>query len=157
MIASARKTLFSNPPAQDNNEDKITMETSRSKKWIPIKAAKRTNTATAKQTALTAPSSSRKDATFAVGTNFKEWKVPAVKTTPAKEVEKTVMMKECIAWVRVKILAGAADIQETVMGLLSHCLAILEEHDKNGVLHKCGQNSQSTQVDGLPSRLHGFP
>jgi hypothetical protein len=106
------------------------MATSRSKKWGPIKAAERTNTTTAKKTASTAPISSHKGATFAVGTNFKEREVPTAKKTPAKEVETTAMMKECIARVLVKTLAGAADIQETVMRLLGYCLVILQERNK---------------------------
>jgi hypothetical protein len=130
MIESARKTLFSTPLAQDNNNNKITMATLRSKKWVPIKTAERTDTTTVKKTASKVPSSSFKGAMFAVGTNFKEREVPAVKKTPAKEAETTAMMKECIARVRGKILAGAADIQETVMGLLGHCLVITQECNK---------------------------
>ncbi len=132
---SAQKTLFkSTPPAQDNNDSKITMATSRSKKLAPIKSAERTNTTTAEKTALTASSSSCKGAMFAVGTNFKEREAPAAKKTPAKEAEMTEMMKECIAQVRVKILAGAADIHETVMELLGHCLVILQEQIKGRAL-----------------------
>jgi hypothetical protein len=131
MIVSAQKTSFeSTLPVQCNNGNEITMATTRSKKWVPIKSVERTNTRTAKKTALTAPSSSRKGATFAVCTNIKEQEAPAAKKTLAKEVETTEMMKECIARVRVKILAGAADIQETVMRLMGHCLVILQKRNK---------------------------
>jgi hypothetical protein len=150
MIASAQKTLFSTPLAQDNNDNKITMAKSRSKNWVPIKAAERTNTRTAKKTASTAPSSSCKGATFAVGTNFREQEAPTAKKTPAKKEETTAMMKECIAQVHVKILAGVADIQETVMGLLGHCLVILQERNKTACSVNVAKTLEAHKLTDFP-------
>jgi hypothetical protein len=151
MIASGQKTLFkSTPLAQDNNDDKITMATSRSKKWVPIKSVERTNTTPAKNTVLTAPSSSHKDATFVVDKNFKEQEAPVAKKTLAKKAETTEIMKECIARVCVKILAGVTDIQETVMGLLGNCLVILQECNKTACFVNAANTLKAHKLTDFP-------
>jgi hypothetical protein len=123
------------------------MATSRSKKWVPIMSEEKTDTTTTKKTALIA---SR------VGTNFKEWEAPAAKKTPAKEAETTEMMKECIARVRVKILACAADIQETVMELLGHCLVILQECNKTACFVNAAKTLEAHKLANFPQDFTEF-
>jgi hypothetical protein len=85
-----------------------------------------------------------------VGTNFKEREAPAAKKTPAKEAEMTATMKECIAWVHVNILAGAADIQDIVMGLLGHCLVILQEHNKMACFVNAAKTLEAHKLTDFP-------
>ncbi len=91
-----------------------------------------------------------------VGTNFKEREAPAVKKTPAKEAEIAETMKECIAWLRVKILAGATDIQETVMGLLGYCLVILQERDKTVCFVNAAKNLKAHMLTDFPQDFTDF-
>ncbi len=50
--------------------------------------------------------------------------------TPAKVQDTIEEMKECVAQLCIKIHAGAEDIQETVLGLMLHCLSNPHEQDK---------------------------
>jgi hypothetical protein len=134
MIASAQKELFKLTPLLKVDDDAITLATSKSKKWVPIKSAVKSPTpsTTHKKTTptidLTEPSN-RRGATFAVDTNFKEREAQVAKRTPGKGTTLDDKLKECVAQIHIKILPGAEDIQETVLGLMQHCLTILQERD----------------------------
>ena len=62
----------------------------------------------------------------------------------------TEMMKECIARVRVKILAGAADIQETVIGLLGHCFVILQERNETACFVNAAKTLEAHNLTDFP-------
>jgi hypothetical protein len=130
MIVSARKEHFKSIPPPEVDDDAITLATAKSRKWVPIKSiVKATTTSTTNENAtptidLTGPCHCR-GATFAVDTNFKERETQAAKKTPGKETTLVDEPKECVAQICIKILPGAEDIQETVLGLMHHCLRIL--------------------------------
>ncbi len=134
MIGSARKELFKSIPPPEVDDDAITLATAKSRKWVPIKSVvKATTISTTNENAtltidLTGPCH-RRGATFAADTNFKESEAQAAKKTPGKETTSVDKPKECVAQIHIKILPGAEDIQETVLGLMHHCLTILQERD----------------------------
>ncbi len=39
-------------------------------------------------------------------------------------------INECVVKIKLKILHGVNDVQETVIGMMDHCLTILHEHNK---------------------------
>ncbi len=124
VIASARKELFiASSPASDA-DDAITAATSKSNKWKPIKHSKKAAARSKLDSStpvidLTGSGSNCLGTTFAMDTNFKEVEMAAAAMTPrqgkATEVDK---LKEVVTKVRIKILPGAEDIQETVLGLI---------------------------------------
>ena len=131
-IASARKELFKAfPPAAEADDDAITVATAKSRKWKPIKTAEKVTANKPDNTTpivdLTGPSGNRRGGTFATDTNFKEKESTAVTKTPGKGKTPEEEIKEVVAQVRVKILPGAEDIQETVLGLMHHALTVLKE------------------------------
>jgi hypothetical protein len=50
--------------------------------------------------------------------------------TPGKEGVALVLVQESVVKVHLKIFHGVGDVQEAMMGMLDHCLAILHERDK---------------------------
>ncbi len=60
-------------------------------------------------------------------TNIKEREAQVAKRTPGKGTTLDDELKECVAQIRIKILPGAKDIKETVLGLMQHCLTILQD------------------------------
>ena len=155
VIASARKELFTVSSPAEDTDDAITVATSKSKKWYPIKrnekaAASSTNSGIP-VVDLTGPGSNRRGTTFATNTNFKEREKAAAATTPGpgKATEEDEL-KEVVAQIRIKILPGAEDIQETVLGLMHHCLSVLKERDKTA----CFVNSKKSLT---AHKLTDFP
>ena len=80
---------------------------------------------------LTGFSSKQRGTTFATNTNFKEKEKTDAAATPGPgKATKEDKLKEVVAQVSIKILPGAKDIQETVLGPMHHCLTVLKERDK---------------------------
>jgi len=153
MIASVRKELFKvTPPAGDNDNVITLVATAKSKKWVPINKAKdRTMTLPATTTNL-----KRRGATFAADTNFKEREGQPTKMTPAKAQDGIEEMKECVAQLRIKIHAGAEDIQETVLGLMLHCLSIFHERDKTACFVNTAKSLEAKKLTDLPQDFTDF-
>jgi hypothetical protein len=59
-------------------------------------------------------------------------------------------LKEVVTQICIKILPGAEDIQETVLGLMHHCLTVLKERDKTA----CFVNSKKSLT---AHKLTDFP
>ena len=78
-IASARKDLFRESSGAGDEDDAITVATSRSRKWKPIRRS--TTDSGNSVVDLTTPSNNRRGTTFATSTNFKE-KEKAATSTP---------------------------------------------------------------------------
>jgi hypothetical protein len=114
-IASARKELFKASSPAEDEDDAITVATSKSKKWKPIKRIKKVAASTLDSSNpvvdLTGPGSNRRGTTFATNTNFKEREKAAAATTPGPgKATEADEFKEVVAQVRIKILPGAEDI-----------------------------------------------
>jgi hypothetical protein len=161
MIASARKELLklTHPPKVDDNS--ITLATSKSKKWVPIKSAVKSTTPSTSQKKTTSTidlteSSNRRGATFAVDTNFKEREAQVAKRTPGKGTTLDDKLKECVAQIHIKILPGAEDIQETVLGLMQHCLRILQERDDTACFLNAAKSLVAKKLTDFPRDFTDF-
>ena len=149
VIASARKELFTVSSPAEDTDDAITVATAKSKKWKPIKCNEKAVVSLPDSgipvVDLTGPGSNRRD------TNFKERETAAAATTPCpgKATEEDEL-KEVVVQIRIKILPGAEDIQETVLGLMHHCLSVLKERDKTA----CFVNSKKSLT---AHKLTNFP
>ena len=132
----------------------ITVATAKSKKWKPIKRTGRTDDgrkANDSMTDVVDLTSTSNRTTFAKSTNFKE-RDKTLASTPGKagNTTKEDELKEVVAQVRIKILPGAEDIQETVLALMNHCLTVLKEQDKTA----CFVNSTKSLI---ANKLTDFP
>ena len=153
-IASARKTLFRASLPVDNDADEaISVATSKSRKWKPIKRPEKIATSTSDNTPIVdlTGTDSRRGTSFAADTNFKEKEKAASTTTtgPGKATE-TDELREVVVQLRIKILPGAEDVQETVLGLMHHCLTVLKERDETA----CFVNSKKSLT---AHKLTDFP
>ncbi len=162
MIASARKELFKTIPSPEVDDNAITLATAKSRKWVPIKSVvKATTTSTTNENATSTMDLTRPchcwGATFAADTNFKEREAQAAKKTPGKETTLVDKPKECVAQICIKILPGAEDIQETVLGLMHHCLTILQERDDTACFLNAAKSLAAKKVDGFSPGLYRFP
>jgi hypothetical protein len=161
MITSAQKELFELTPPPKVDNDTITLATSKSKKWVPIKSVVKSTTpsTTHKKTTptidLTEPSNCW-GAMFAVDTNFKEREAQVAKRTPGKGTTLDDELKECVAQIRIKILPGAEDIQETVLGLMQHCLTILQERDDTACFLKTAKSMVAKKLMDFPCDFTDF-
>jgi hypothetical protein len=161
MIGSARKVLFKLIPPPEVDDDAITLATAKSRKWVPIKSiVKATTTSTTNENAtptidLTGPCHCR-GATFAADTNFKKREAQAANKTPGKETTSVDEPKECVTQIRIKILPGAEDIQETVLGLMHHCLTILQERDDTACFLNAVKSLAAKKLTIFPGTLRIF-
>jgi hypothetical protein len=119
LIASTKKAPFESRPAA---EDDQTVTTNRNPKWVPINktSSNKTEEATTSDTGC-------KGASFAEGTNFAA-KDASAKKTPAKNMNAKI--NDCVVKIKLKILHGVNDVQETVIGMMDHCLTILHKRNK---------------------------
>jgi len=112
-ISSARKELFASASS---------MKSSRSiKPWRPI---------TPKDTSTQDAVASR-SATFAAETVFHQRS-----STPTDGDKTFPKTNECVVRMRFKL--QSCDVQETLLGLIGHCLSVLQERDKSAcILNRC--------------------
>ena len=163
-ITSARKELFKVSSPAEDADDAITLATSKSRKWKPIKQYEKTADSTTDSgnpvVDLTGPGSNRRGTTFATNTNFKERKKTAAATTPgpgkAGKATKEDELKEVVAQVCIKILPGAKDIQETVLGLMHHCLTVLKERDKTACFVNANKSLTAHKLTDFPRDFTDF-
>ena len=89
--------------------------------------------------------------TFAKSTNFRV-KEKAAAATPGKaeKATKEDELREVVAQVRIKILPGAEDIQETVLGLMHHCLTVLKERDKTACFVNANKSLTAHKLTDFP-------
>ncbi len=165
MIESARKELFKSTLPPEVDDDAITLATSESKKWVPIKKAtnpsmKATIPSVTQYKATPSvdftASSNCRGATFAADTNFKGREVQAAKSTPGKETTFADPPKECMALIHMKILPGAEDIQETVLGLMQHCLTILQERNDTACFLNAAKSLAAKKLMDFPCNFTDF-
>jgi hypothetical protein len=155
MIASARKEIFKSIPLPEVDDVASTLATAKLRKWVPIKSVvKATTTSTTNENAtptidLTGPCHCR-GATFAADTNFKKREAQAANKTPGKETTSVDEPKECVTQIRIKILPGAEDIQETVLGLMHHCLTILQERDDTACFLNAAKSLAAKKLTDFP-------
>ncbi len=119
LIASTRKVLFESALPVD---DEKTVTATQMRKWAPNK-----KTGGSMKEDIGTLGSSRKAALFAEGTNFATREVPPVTKTTAKDT--TTKVNNCVVKLQHKILHGN-NVQETVLGMIDHCLTILHKRDK---------------------------
>jgi hypothetical protein len=120
LIAITRKALFERPPPTDKDQTVTTMQ---SQKWVPIK---KSGSNTKEDTSTSGRGC--KAVSFAADTNFTTREMTPVKRTPTKEAATKV--NECVVKLQLKIFHGANNVQETVLGMMDHCLSILHERNK---------------------------
>ncbi len=65
-------------------------------------------------------------------------------------------LKECVAQIRIKILPGAEDIQETVLGLMQHCLTILQERDDTSCFLNAAKSLVAKKLTDFPRDFTDF-
>ena len=65
-------------------------------------------------------------------------------------------LKEVVAQVRIKILPGAEDIQETVLGLMHHCLTVLKEQDKTACFVNANKSLTAHKLTDFPKDFTDF-
>jgi hypothetical protein len=94
---------------------------------------------------------------FATNTNFKERETAAAATTPGpgKATEEDEL-KEVVTEIRIKILPGAEDIQETVLGLMHHCLSVLKERDKTACFVNSKKSLTAHKLTDFPRNFTDF-
>jgi hypothetical protein len=124
-ISSARKALFASASGTKSSQS--------NKSWRPI-AAKDTST----QDAVASRS-----ATFAAEMVFHE-RAP----TPTDGDKTTLKTNECV--VRMQFKLQPCDVQETLIGLLAHCLSVLQERDKSACVLNRRKTLEARRVSDLP-------
>jgi hypothetical protein len=124
-ISSARKELFASASGTKSSRS--------NKPWRPINL-KDTST----QDAVASRS-----ATFAAETVFH--KRASTPTDSAKTSSKT---NECVVRMRFKL--QPCDVQETLLGLLGHCLLVLQERDKSACILNRHKTLEARGVSDLP-------
>ena len=65
-------------------------------------------------------------------------------------------MKEVVAQVHIKILPGDEDIQETVLGLMHHCLTVLKEQDKTACFVNTTKSLTANKLTDFPKDFTDF-
>jgi hypothetical protein len=76
--------------------------------------------------------------------------------TPAMAQDGVEKMKECMAQICIKIHAGAEDIQETVLGLMNHCLTILHKQDKRVCFVNAAKSLEAKKLTEFPQDFTDF-
>ena len=130
-IFSARKALFASASGTKSSRS--------NKSWRPI---------TAKDTSTQDAVASR-SATFAAETVFHE-RAP----TPTDGDKTTPKTNECVVRMRFKL--QPCDVQETLIGLLAHCLSVLQERDKSACVLNRRKTLEARRVSNLPQDFTNF-
>ena len=124
-ISSARKELFASATGTKLSQS--------NKPWRPI---------TPKDTSTQDGVASR-SATFAAETVFHERA-----STPTDGDKTTSKTNECVVRMRFKL--QPCDVQETLIGLLGHCLSVLQERDKSACVLNRRKTLEARRVSNLP-------
>ncbi len=130
-ISSARKELFVSGPGTKSSQS--------NKPWRPI-TSKHTST----QDAVTSRS-----ATFAAEMVYHERA-----STPTDGDKTTLTTNDCV--VRMQFKLQPCDVQETLVGLLAHCLLVLQERDKSACILNRRKTLEERRVSDLPRDLTDF-
>jgi hypothetical protein len=130
-ISSARKALFASASGTKSSRS--------NKSWRPIAA---------KDTSMQDAVASR-SATFAAETVFHE-RAP----TPTDGDKTTSKTNECVVRMRFKL--QPCNVQETLIGLLAHCLSVLQERDKSACVLNRRKTLEARRVSDLPRDFTDF-
>jgi hypothetical protein len=130
-ISSAWKELFVSASGTKSSRP--------NKAWPPI---------TSKDTPTQDAGASR-GATFAAKTVFHEHS-----STPADGNKTTSKTNDCVVRMRFKL--QPCNVQETLVGLLAHCLSVLEEWDKSACVLNRRKTLEARRVSDLPRDFTNF-
>ena len=133
LISSTRKELFGSALKE------ATDRASRTRSWRPI---------TSKDTPAQAERGG-KGATFAAETIFHERS-----STPTEGIKAAAGTQDCVVCMRFKL--QPCDVQETLIGLLAHCLAVLHERDKAACILNRKKLLEAKRVSDLPRDFTDF-
>jgi hypothetical protein len=131
-ISSTPKELFAT--ASSRSSSKSTRST---KAWRPI-------TDTSRQDA-----GASRGATFAAETVFHERSA-----TPTEGDASASKTNDCVVRIRFKL--QPCDVQETLIGLLAHCLSVLQERDKSACILNRRKTLEAKRVSDLPRDFTDF-
>ena len=84
-----------------------------------------------------------RSATFAAKTVFHERA-----STPTDGEKTSSKTNECVVRMRFKL--QSCDVQETLLGLLGHCLSVLQERDKSACILNRRKTLEAKRVSDLP-------
>jgi hypothetical protein len=90
-----------------------------------------------------------KGATFAAKTVFHEHS-----STPTDGDKTTSRKNDCMVRIRFKL--QPCNVQETLIGLLAHCLLVLQERDKSACVLNRRKTLEARRVSDLPRDFTGF-
>jgi hypothetical protein len=124
-ISSARKELFASASSRKSSLS--------NKPWRPI---------TPKDTSTQDAVASR-SATFAAETVFHQRF-----STPADGDKTSPKTNECVVRMRFKLLS--CNVQETHLGLIGHCLSVLQERDKSACVLNRRKTLEAKRASDLP-------
>jgi len=130
-ISSARKELFASASGSRSARS--------NKPWRPINPK---NTSTQDEVAI-------RSATFAAETVFH---VRA--STPTDGDKTSSKTNECVVRMRFKL--QPCDVQETLLGLLGHCLSVLQERDKSACILNRRKTLKAKRDSDLPRDFTNF-
>ena len=65
-------------------------------------------------------------------------------------------LREVVTQDRIKILPRAEDIQEMVLGLMSHCLTVLKERDKTACFLNINKSLTAHKLTDFPKDFTDF-
>jgi len=130
-ISSARKELFASASSTKSSRS--------NKPWRPINP---------KDTSTQDAAASR-SATFAAKTVFHERA-----STPTDGDKTSSKTNECVVRMRFKL--PPCDVQETLLGLLGHCLSVLQERDKSACILNRRKTLEAKRVSDLPRDFTDF-
>jgi hypothetical protein len=145
LITSTKKALFESRPAAEDNQ---TVTTNCSRKWVPIN-----KTSGNKTEEVTTLGTGCKGTSFAEGTNFVAKDAPT-KKTPAKDMNTKI--NDCVVKIKLKILHGVNDVQETVIGMMDHCLTILHECNKRACFLNKKKSHEANKAADFPRDFTDF-
>jgi hypothetical protein len=141
-ISSTRKELFGSAKGRaiEGKVNKGATETVRcTKTWRPI--IPRDTPAQAE--------GGGKGATFSAETIFHEQSL-----TPTDRAKIASKHHECVVGMHFKL--QPCDVQETLVGLLAHCLAVLQERDKSACILNRQKSLEAKRVSDLPCNFMDF-
>jgi hypothetical protein len=127
-ISSTRKELFASASSKS-----LSKSSRAAKAWRPI----------IPRDTPAEDAAASKGATFAAETVFHE-RSP----TPTDGDTPTPGENDCVVRIRFKL--QPCDVQETLVGLLAHCLSVLQERDKSACVLNRQKTLEARRVSGLP-------
>jgi len=130
-ISSARKELFASASSKKSSRS--------NRPWKPI----------IPRDTPTQDAEASRSATFAAETVFHQR--PSTLTDGDKTPSKT---NECVVRMRFKL--QSCDVQETLLGLIGHCLSVLQERDKSACILNRRKTLEAKRVADLPRDFTDF-